>query len=83
MKLFQPLTINGMRLKNRIVMLPMQLRLGLTNPHAQAYYMARAKGGVGAIIMNGTSVDLFVDDAAWGRKGGRSKADRNAKTVHR
>lgn len=69
MKLFQPLTINGMRLNNRIVMLPMQLRLGLTNPRAQAYYMARAKGGVGAIIMNGTSVDLFVDDAAWGRNG--------------
>ena len=69
MKLFDPIVINGLQLKNRIVMLPMQLRLGLTNPRAQAYYMARAKGGVGAIVMNGTSVDLFVDDAAWGRQG--------------
>ncbi len=69
MKLFEPLVINGLLLKNRLIMLPMQLRLGLTNSRAQAYYMARAKGGVGAIVMNGTSVDLFVDDAAWGRQG--------------
>ena len=70
MKLFEPLTINGMTLRNRIVMAPMQLRLGLGKPRACAFYRARAAGGVGAIIMCGTSVDLLVDDAAWGRTGG-------------
>lgn len=70
MKLFEPLTINGMTLKNRIVMPAMQLRLGLANRRARAFYLERARGGVGAIIMCATSVDLFIDDAAWGRPDG-------------
>jgi len=70
MKLFEPLTINGMELKNRIVMPAMQLRLGLTNRRARAFYLARAKGGVGAIIMCATSVDFFIEDAVWGRPDG-------------
>jgi len=70
MKLFEPLTIRGMVLKNRIVMPAMQLMLGLRNRRARAFYLERARGGVGAIIMCGTSVDLFVDDEAWGRAGG-------------
>jgi 2,4-dienoyl-CoA reductase (NADPH2) len=70
LKLFEPLTINGMTLRNRIVMAPMQLRLGLGKPRSRAFYLARAAGGVGAIIMCGTSVDLLVDDAAWGRADG-------------
>ncbi|MFZ1983585.1 MAG: NADH:flavin oxidoreductase [Desulfatitalea sp.] len=70
MKLFDPLTINGMTLKNRIVMPPMQLRMGLGNPRVRAYYLARAQGGAGAIIMCATAVDLLVDDAAWGRADG-------------
>jgi 2,4-dienoyl-CoA reductase (NADPH2) len=70
MKLFDPLMINGMTLKNRIIMAPMQLRLGVGNPRARAYYLARAQGGVGAIIMCATAVDLLVDDTAWGRTGG-------------
>ena len=73
MKLFEPLTINEMTLKNRIVMPAMQLGLGLGNPRAQSFYLARARGGVGAIIMCATSVDLFIDDAAWGRPGGVQK----------
>ncbi|MBI5063223.1 MAG: NADH:flavin oxidoreductase [Desulfatitalea sp.] len=82
MKLFEPLTINGMTLRNRIVMAPMQLRLGLGNPRARSFYLARAAGGAGAIIMCGTSVDLLVDDAAWGRAGGvaRFVADMRAFT---
>jgi 2,4-dienoyl-CoA reductase-like NADH-dependent reductase (Old Yellow Enzyme family) len=70
MRLFDPIIINGMELKNRIVMLPMQLMLGVKNPRAKAFYLERAKGGVGAIIMCATSVDLFIDDKAWGRPEG-------------
>lgn len=70
MKLFKPLAIRSMNLKNRIVMLPMQLGIGLHNRRARAYYLERAEGGAGAIIMSGTSVDLFLDDKAWGRPDG-------------
>jgi 2,4-dienoyl-CoA reductase-like NADH-dependent reductase (Old Yellow Enzyme family) len=73
MKLFEPLKIKKMKLKNRIVMAPMQLVLGLTNRRARTYYMERAKGGVGSIIMAATSVDLFIDDNAWGRPDGVAK----------
>ncbi|MCJ7772842.1 MAG: NADH:flavin oxidoreductase, partial [Desulfobacterales bacterium] len=70
MKLFEPLKIKKMKLKNRLVMAPMQLVLGLTNKRARAYYMERAKGGVGSIILAATAVDLLVDDKAWGRPDG-------------
>lgn len=71
-KLFSSLCINGMELRNRIVMPAMQLRLGIGNPRARAYYLARARGGVGAITMAATAVDLLVDDSAWGRPDGVS-----------
>ena len=67
MKLFEPMNINSMELKNRIIMPAMQLRLGICNPRAQRYYLTRAQGGVGAIIMCATSVDLLCHDRAWGR----------------
>jgi 2,4-dienoyl-CoA reductase-like NADH-dependent reductase (Old Yellow Enzyme family) len=70
MKLFEPLKIKKMKLKNRIVMAPMQLVLGLTNKRARAYYLERAKGGVGCIILAATAVDLLIDDKAWGRPDG-------------
>jgi len=70
MKLFEPLTVRSMVLKNRIVMPAMQLMLGLRNRRARAFYLERARGGVGAIIMCATSVDLFIDDEAWGRADG-------------
>jgi 2,4-dienoyl-CoA reductase-like NADH-dependent reductase (Old Yellow Enzyme family) len=70
MKLFEPMAIRGMVLKNRIVMPAMQLMLGLTNRRARAFYLERARGGVGAIIMSATSVDLFIADQAWGRPDG-------------
>jgi 2,4-dienoyl-CoA reductase-like NADH-dependent reductase (Old Yellow Enzyme family) len=69
-KLFEPITIRGMTLKNRIIMPAMQLMLGLKNRRARAFYLERARGGVGAIIMCATSVDLFLEDAAWGRPDG-------------
>jgi len=73
MKLFTPLTVRNMTLKNRIVMAPMQLAMGFNNQRVRDYYLERAKGGVGAIIMHATAVDLFVEDAAWGRPGGVKK----------
>lgn len=70
MKLFEPIEINGMQLRNRIIMPAMQLMLGLKNRRAQAFYQARAKGGVGAIIMCATSVDLLTEDKPWRRPDG-------------
>jgi 2,4-dienoyl-CoA reductase (NADPH2) len=69
-KLFEPITIRGMTLKNRIIMPAMQLMLGLKNRRAQAFYLERSRGGAGAIIMCATSVDLFLEDEAWGRSEG-------------
>jgi len=70
MKLLEPITIRGVEFKNRIVMAPMQVGVGLRSPRARAYYLERAKGGVGTIIMAGTSVDVFATDDAWGKSGG-------------
>ncbi len=57
--LFTPIQINGVELKNRIVMSPMHDGLGLTggdvNQQVIEYFAARAKGGVGLII-NGFTV---------------------------
>ena len=69
MKSFEPITIRTMNLKNRIVMPPMQVGIGLRGRRARAYYVERARGGVGAIIMAGTFVDVFALDEAWGKAG--------------
>jgi 2,4-dienoyl-CoA reductase-like NADH-dependent reductase (Old Yellow Enzyme family)/thioredoxin reductase len=73
MKLFEPITIRGLTLKNRIVMPPMQLSLGFRSARAQAYFTERARGGVAAIITPATSVDSFIFDDAWGRAGGAAR----------
>ena len=73
MKLLSPITIRGVELKNRMVMPPMQVGVGVRSPKAKAYYMERAKGGVGTIIMAAISVDVFATDDAWGRAGGVDK----------
>lgn len=53
--LFDPLEINGMKLKNRIVMPPMNMRMAtsdgaITERHIK-HYVERAQGGVGLIIV--------------------------------
>jgi 2,4-dienoyl-CoA reductase-like NADH-dependent reductase (Old Yellow Enzyme family)/thioredoxin reductase len=73
MKLFEPITIRGMTLKNRIIMPPMQVNLGFRNSRAQAYFVERARGGVAAIITPATSVDSFISDEAWKRAGGAAR----------
>jgi len=86
MKLFEPITVRGMTLKNRIIMPPMQLSLGFRNARAQAYFTERARGGVAAIITPATSVDSFIFDDAWGRAGGAARFISGAgllvKSVH-
>jgi 2,4-dienoyl-CoA reductase-like NADH-dependent reductase (Old Yellow Enzyme family)/thioredoxin reductase len=47
-KLFEPIEIRGMRLKNRIYMASM-VAVGLYGPKAIQFYVERAKGGVGSI----------------------------------
>ena len=59
MKLFEAIAIRGMELKNRIVMAPMGNNFRHRNPRVRAYFVERAKGGVGAIILGGVAVDAL------------------------
>jgi 2,4-dienoyl-CoA reductase-like NADH-dependent reductase (Old Yellow Enzyme family) len=68
--LFTPLKIKGLEIKNRIVMAPLQLSLGFRSHRARAFYLERARGGVGAIILPATAVDILASDEAWGKSGG-------------
>jgi 2,4-dienoyl-CoA reductase-like NADH-dependent reductase (Old Yellow Enzyme family) len=67
--LFTPFKIKGLEIKNRIVMAPMQLSLGFRSQRARAFYLERARGGVGAIILPATAVDILASDEAWGKSG--------------
>lgn len=62
--LFTPLTIGSMTLRNRTMMAPMSLGYesqdGSVNERMAAYWLARAKGGVGCIILDALSVDPNV-----------------------
>ncbi|WP_336969910.1 FAD-dependent oxidoreductase [Sphingobium aromaticiconvertens] len=59
--LFDPITIRGMRVKNRIAMAPMESHLGnadgSVSKEAIAYYRERALGGTGLVIVEFTCVD--------------------------
>jgi 2,4-dienoyl-CoA reductase-like NADH-dependent reductase (Old Yellow Enzyme family) len=55
--LFTPVTINGLRVPNRVVMAPMTRAAspgGVPGPDVAAYYRRRAEGGVGLILTEGT-----------------------------
>ncbi|MBI5605166.1 MAG: FAD-dependent oxidoreductase [Deltaproteobacteria bacterium] len=57
--LFSPLTLGSLKLKNRIVMAPMATGLfdkGRVTPQVKSFYSARARGGVGLIIVGGVYV---------------------------
>jgi len=60
MKLFEPITIRGMTLKNRVVMSPMGTNFSLVRGASRAFYEERAKGGVGAIVVGGVTVDALT-----------------------
>jgi len=65
-KLFEPVQIGGVVIKNRIGMAPMAV-LGLTDSEgapthrAIDYYVERAKGGVGLIITGAFKVEQDID----------------------
>jgi 2,4-dienoyl-CoA reductase-like NADH-dependent reductase (Old Yellow Enzyme family) len=67
--LFTPFKIKDLEIRNRIVMAPMQLSLGFRSQRARAFYVERARGGVGAIILAATAVDILASDEAWGKSG--------------
>ena len=60
-RLFSPIKISSMELKNRIAMAPMATnytnRDGTISEQYKAYIEARAKGGAGLIILEVTSID--------------------------
>ncbi|MDO4447495.1 MAG: FAD-dependent oxidoreductase [Lachnospiraceae bacterium] len=60
-KIFTPLTVKSMTIKNRIVMMPMGTNYGEQNGEMSFlhinYYEERAKGGTGLIIVENASVD--------------------------
>jgi 2,4-dienoyl-CoA reductase-like NADH-dependent reductase (Old Yellow Enzyme family) len=58
--LFQPLTIGGLHLPNRIVMAPMTRSFspnGIPTEDVAQYYRRRAANAVGLIISEGTAID--------------------------
>ncbi len=66
MKLFQPITIRGMEVRNRIVYPAIQMNMGLTNRRARAFYTERALGGAGMLITANTAIDNLASEELWG-----------------
>ncbi|MFC1939224.1 hypothetical protein ACFLXO_00885 [Chloroflexota bacterium] len=66
MKLFEPITIRGMELRNRIVYPAIQMNMGLANRRARAFYAERARGGVGLLITAGVAIDYLASEEVWG-----------------
>ena len=62
--IFKPLTIKRTTIRNRIAMTPMGTNYGETSgemsPRHMNYYMERAKGGTGLIILENANVDYPV-----------------------
>ena len=59
--LFQPLKVNGLSLKNRVAMAPIDTNLadenGLVTEKLLSFYERRARGGAGLIVVENTQVD--------------------------
>lgn len=67
MKLFRPLRIGGVELKNRIVMPAMHLgycKDGFISERIISFYRERALGGAGLIVVGGCNIDPYP--AYWG-----------------
>jgi 2,4-dienoyl-CoA reductase-like NADH-dependent reductase (Old Yellow Enzyme family) len=65
--LFEPLTVRGVTLPNRVVMSPMTRRFsprGIPTEAVAAYYARRAAGGAGLIVTEGVAINdaAAVDD---------------------
>jgi len=57
--LFEPLQAKKKTIRNRIVMPPMVANRGVITSESQEWYSSRAKGGVGMVIVESTSVARF------------------------
>jgi len=66
MKLFEPISIRGMEVPNRIVYPAIQMNMGLTNRRGRAFYTERALGGTGLIISGNVAIDNFASEELWG-----------------
>lgn len=59
-KIFEPLTVKTMTMKNRVAMCPMGTNYGLSNGSMSddhiSYYENRAKGGTGLLIVENINV---------------------------
>jgi 2,4-dienoyl-CoA reductase-like NADH-dependent reductase (Old Yellow Enzyme family)/thioredoxin reductase len=69
MQLFEPITVKSLKLKNRVLLPPMQLQADFRNRSARALYTEWARGGCGAIILPWTSVDMFLSEDLWRGRG--------------
>ncbi len=62
MKIFEPISIEELKLKNKVVMAPLLANLATNNGEVTSelkeHYRKRAEGGVGLIITEGTSIDV-------------------------
>jgi 2,4-dienoyl-CoA reductase-like NADH-dependent reductase (Old Yellow Enzyme family)/NADH dehydrogenase FAD-containing subunit len=59
-KLFEPITVGPMQLKNRVVMTAMHLNYtptGYVSDQFTSFYRARAQGGVGLIVIGGADIN--------------------------
>jgi NADH:flavin oxidoreductases, Old Yellow Enzyme family len=78
MDLFSPIEINGVRFKNRAVMAPIVLNCagadGSVTPDFRDFYVARALGGVGYIVLGATFV--HPDGRGFARQLGIDRDDR-------
>ena len=57
--LFSAYNLNGLNLRNRVVMAPMTRNFspnGIPKDYAPTYYARRAQGGVGLILTEGVSI---------------------------
>lgn len=59
--LFEPLEVEGLRIRNRVVMPPMASNMGVTSEQARHWYGERAAGGVGLVIVEGTHNRRFQE----------------------
>lgn len=63
-KMFKPATVNTMRVKNRLVMPPITTNYatdtGAVSDQMVAYYVERARGGVGTIIVENAQIDYPI-----------------------
>jgi len=68
-KLLEPIKVGRMLLRNRMVMAPMETMHnhtdGSVSPNTIDYYVERAKGGVGLIVLQNSAVDTIASRSAY------------------